>query len=357
SMPSSSAFSLGAAKPKATTRPFADVRDSIVADLIAPDADKLLEAIQAKLLNQMREDWNTYHTAATATPPPSTMPASSVGVPYDSPDYLTKLAAQIQQQFKIVPSVALLAEKFLTVEDLKTLPGIGGTMVEIPSGRMAFSTYTIQQAEPFGKAKPENGEPIKVMEPSRPASDPMTETTYFFHITAADPSHKPADSRDVLQKVEDDLQTAATYELAKADATKLLDAAKSSNLGVAAVGAKKSMTSTSYFGMEPGELPTDVLVSTPSQQTFLDQAFDLLSAAAQKKSTIELIVLPRDKKIDVAELADVRASEIAPYLAARLPQEIVAEFGKDIFKQWFSYDSLVKRMNFVDANKKKETEG
>ena len=356
SMPSNNAFSL-TSTPKATTKPFSEVKDSIVADLVAPDADKMMENIEAKLTTQMREDWNAFHAASTASPPPSTMPASSVGISYDSPDYLPKLAAQIQQQFKVVPSVALLSEKFLAEDDLKALPGIGGTMLEIPAGRMAFSTYAIAQADSFGNAKAENGEPFKLLEPSRPATDPMTDTTYFFRITAADPSHKPADSRDVLQQIEDDLQTARTYDLAKADATKLLDAAKTSSLRVAALGAKKNVISTSYFGMAPGELPTDVPISSLSQPAFLDQAFDLLSAAAQKKSTIELISLPRDKKIQVAELADVRPNELATYMAPQLPGLIINEFGKDIFKEWFNFDSLVKRVNFVDTTKKKETTG
>ena len=95
----SDAFTIGAtSKPttKPTTRPFTEVRDTIVEDLVRPEATKLEAQIQSKLNSQMREDWNTYHLAMTKTPPPTTAPASSLGVAYDSSDYLSKLGTRFR---------------------------------------------------------------------------------------------------------------------------------------------------------------------------------------------------------------------------------------------------------------------
>src|SRR5207237_2307823 len=148
-----------------------------------------------------------------------------------------KLAAQIQEQFKVVPTVATLSEKFLSQQELNELPGVGKSFAVFGQRDFRpFSIYAASMAEPFIKATPEAGsQTIKLLEPSRPLSDITETTTYIFRLTAVDPAHRPADSRDVLQKIEEDLRTAGAYELARADATKVLEAAKSSTLRAAAV--------------------------------------------------------------------------------------------------------------------------
>src|SRR5437762_3954727 len=220
---------------------------------------------------------------------------------YDSQEYLNKLAEQIQNQFKVVPTVVTLNEKFLSQQDLRDLPAIGKAAAMFNQQFLPFNIYATALAEPFTKGKPDTGlQPILLFEPSRPVED-FSGSTFIFRITAADPAHKPADSRDVLQKIEDDLRTQAAYELAKADATMLLGAAKSSTLRSAATSAGKNVTDSGYIRAE-GQLPSDLPVSSLSQQTFVDEAYTLLSNAATNEPTITLIGLPRDYKIFVAQL-------------------------------------------------------
>lgn len=359
----SDAFSLnGSAKPttKPTTKPFEDVRDSILEALINPEAQKLETTILAHLTSQMREDWNAYHAATKDSPTtqPANAPNSSVGVRYDSPEYLNKLAEQIQSQFKVVPTVVTLNEKFLSQQDLRDVAGIGKSAAMFGQQFLPFNIYATALAEPFTKGKPETGlPPIQLFEPSRQVED-FGGATFIFRITAADPAHKPADSRDVLQKVEDDIRTQAAYEMAKADALQLLGAAKSSTLRSAAVSAGKSVTDSGYIRAE-GQLPSDLPVSSLSQQTFIDEAFKLLTAAAKNEPTITVIGLPRDYKLFVTQLADVRRIPMfaGQVLEPQLARQIMGELGRDLYQQWYRFDSVAQRMHYVDANKKKDSEG
>jgi hypothetical protein len=359
----SDALNIGSSpKPttKPTTKPFEDVRDSILEALITPEAQKLETTILSHLTTQMREDWNAYHTATKDSPTtqPANAPNSSVGVRFDSPEYLNKLAEQFQNQFKVVPTVVTLNEKFLSQQDLRDLPAIGKAAAMFNQQFLPFNIYATALAEPFTKGKPDTGlQPILLFEPSRPVED-FSGATFIFRITAADPAHKPADSRDLLQKIEDDLRTQAAYELAKADASKLLGAAKAASLRAAATSASKSVTDSGYIRAE-GQLPSDLPVSSLSQQTFVDEAFKLLSNAAKNEPTITVIGLPRDYKIFVAQLADVRRIPMfaGQVLEPQLARQIMGELGRDMYQQWYRYDSVTERMHYVDANKKKDSEG
>jgi hypothetical protein len=349
----------GSSKPSTnpTTRPFAEVRDTIVEDLIRPEATKLENQIQSRITSQMREDWNAYHAAMTKSA--TTAPSSALGVPYDSPEYLSKLAADVQKQFKVVPVVQTLADKFRTADELKEIPGIGSADAMFGQQFLPFNIYATALAAPFGKNALSEALPqIQKFEPSRPLTDSASDTTYIFRIIDADPAHKPADSRDVLQKIEEDLRTQQAYDLAKADAQKLTDAAKSGSLRAAAIAAKKSVISPSYIRGE-GALPTDVPVSSNSRATFIEQAFDMLADATTDKTVVKVIGLPRDSKVFVAQLADVRRIPMfaGQSLEPAVVRDIMAQLGRDMYAEWYKYDALVARTHFVDASKKKESEG
>ena len=349
-------LSLGATS-RPTTQPFAAVRDVIIDQLIQPEAAKLESQIQSRITSQTREDWNTYH-AAISKSPPTTAPTSSLGVAYNSPDYLSKLGAEIQSQFKVVPTVQTLADKFRTTEELGDLPGIGKASAEFGQQSLPFNIYASKLAAAFIKnPSPDMFTPIQTFEPSRPLNDATGDAMYVFRIIDADPSHKPADSRDVLQQVEDDIRKQAAYDLAKADADKLLTAAKTTSLAAAAASASKREITPSYI-QAVGTLPTEVPVSSTSRQTFVDQAFQMLASASSEKSVMKLVGLPRDSKLFVAQLADVRRIPMfaGQSLEPQLTRQIVGELGRDLYQQWYRYDSVVQRTHFVDASKKKDSE-
>ena len=106
-------------------------------------------------------------------------------------------------------------------------------------------------------------------------------------------------------------------------------------------------------------IPSDLPVSSLSEQTFVDEAYKLLSNAAKNEPTITLIGLPRDYKIFVAQLADVRRIPMfaGQVIEPQLARQIMSELGRDLYQQWYRYDSVAERMHYIDANKKKDSEG
>src|SRR5581483_4252044 len=259
-----------------------------VDDLIRPEAERLQSQIQSRLTSQMRDDWNGYHAAVSKS---TTAPSSSVGVSFDSVDYFSKLSDQVQKQFKVVPTVQTFADKFRDVKELSDLPGIGKANAMFGQQFLPFNIYATALVAKFGKNPlSEQVTPLQLFEPSRPLSDFSDDATWFFRLIDADPAHKPADSREVLQKIEEDLRQQAAYNMAHADAEKLLQAARTGNFASAAIAAGKTPIATPYISAR-GTLPPEVPVTTTSQPEFIEQAFDMLSDAATNKQALKLIGL------------------------------------------------------------------
>lgn len=342
------AFTLG---KQATTRPFNEVQSDVLNDLVDPQADQLAQQIESKIALQMRDDWNAYHNAVTATPP-TTAPASSTGVPYDSPDYLSKLAAQVQSDFKVIPTVVNLSQKFLDATELENLSGIGKSTVTLGNnGEAPFAPYAIQTAAPFAQASAQQSDNLlQLLEPSRPLKN--DDDTYIFRLTAVDPAHKPATLAEVQPQVEKDVRDAAAYAMAQATAKSTLAAAQSTTISAAAVKASKTVSDTGYFTLRLGYGATPP-VSQNARGVFLKQAFDLLGVAATGKKPIELIDVPQDQKVFVAQLVNVqRIPELAgvdvePDAAAGITEDL----SQVLFFQWYNYDAIRQRMDYKDLGK------
>ena len=79
-----SAFSLDAPTGKPTTKPYAEVKSDIRKRLIDDATAKRVVQIQDHINGVLAKDWVAYHAAANGATRPTTVPASSLGVPYDS---------------------------------------------------------------------------------------------------------------------------------------------------------------------------------------------------------------------------------------------------------------------------------
>ena len=101
-----------------------------------------MKQVAAKISNTMIGDNGVYRAAlrgGTGTTAPSTMPATALHVPYDSFDYLQKLAQEVQKEFKVLPTVASMGESFLTEKQLQKLPGIGESSASMRQGELPFA--------------------------------------------------------------------------------------------------------------------------------------------------------------------------------------------------------------------------
>jgi hypothetical protein len=331
-----------------TTKPFADVRQQIIDQLINEETDKKMAQIQERITGTLAGDWVAYQSA-TATTMPSTLPATTFGVPYNSVEYLQKVATFIQSTYGVLPAVQSIADHWLTIEDLARLPGISKATRSHPVQPMPMPIYLVSMSAAFvSEANRNHPDVIETFEPTRPMTD--GDTVYIARISATDPSHMPASMAEVETQVRQDAITKAAYDLARADAAKLLEHAKQSDLKSAAAG--RSLVTIGPLSREPGPSVPGLAISGPSVNDFLQKAFKLLTTPTSRPAgkPIDLVELQRDNRVLVAELTSVQAlwnEQTREMEEAQVAEQLQREFQQRFSQEWFNYNAVASRLKFV----------
>lgn len=391
---------LTAASTRPTTKPYEDVQQTIKDQLIDAETERRMNAIRDRLVSTLATDWAAYRnaigadaaSAQTSTAPSvAAAPPSSQGVPYPTFEYLQKLTKQIQasEQFGVLPTAVSIADRWLTFDDLNKLPGVGQAHLNgVPMG-----SYVMSTALPFvPEAQREEGGWLRVMEPTRPMVDP-NESIYIVRLSAAQPSHKPATIAEVEQQLRADLLTARAYELAKADAQKLLEQARQQG-SLRAAADERTVVSAGPITNREGQVVPALALTGPPADRFVNQAFRLLAttqptaaaptrpanavtpvASTNQATTqgtdgadgadyprpIDLVELPRDGRVLVAQLGDVQAmwtERSIPMELTQIQRALAVNLMRDFIQSWFSYDNVVARLNFIpEANAEDFREG
>lgn len=353
-----------------TTRPFDAVKNEIRDKLIEQETDRLARRVQDRIYSVLSADWLDYSRKSTDAPaatsaggaqPPATLPASgaastsSLGVPYDSFEYLQKLAALVQKELGVLPKIDQVAQ-YQSLEQLQKLPGIGSAMT---SGRDMFATYAMISAEAIvsGNANAQLGA-LRLWEPSQIMSD-ITGDSYMFRLTAAQAAHAPADLDvdAIRQKVESDLRLKAAYEQAKVAAEQLLTAAQSSDdLVAAAAAARRPVITAGPFDGTSNTPIANYPLGPDARDAFVQQAITLLNKAAQtgKPHPLQLIELPREGKILVAQLASVQPrwqADDTVQMEMAVDRELRIQQRQFMESQWFDFDDLANRLAYRAVNR------
>ncbi|HVT87335.1 MAG TPA: hypothetical protein VHD56_00650 [Tepidisphaeraceae bacterium] len=336
------------AKPGATTKPFDEVKESILSRIIEPQVDRLVTQIQSDLGNRMTQDFQTYQATPLngSTTNPTTSPAQ---LAFQGFEYIQKLAQDVQTKYKVTLTIDSIADDFKTAAQLRELPGLG----KVPS----LPDYVTNAAEPFVTPEMKTAPGIMhLYQPSRPVTDD-DQNIFIFRITAADPAHQPAKIDEVKDQIEQDWKRATAFDLAKQDATKLLDAARGPGLDVAAGGDK--LITTGFYSVNT-MIPIDnYKLSTESQGKFARSTYELMAVLSKKDGTrpITLVELPADMKVAVAELiaiqsnvSDASAGILGPLLSQQVQQQFVGQLAQN----WFNYGSLVNRIGYKDESGRKQ---
>lgn len=340
-----------AARP--TTRPFEEVREEAKQRILVPEVERRAEQIQSRIAAIMAGDYQVFRNAAGGATQPTTAPVSSQGVPYNSYEYLQRLAQTIQREFKVLPTVAAYDDQFRAQEELATLPQIGTAYVE--ETNRPFAEYLTTAARPFlPEELQESREALAVWAPSRPLRD-AANNGYLARLTAADPAHAPEALAEVEDAVRADVTAAAAFEQAKADAEKLLEQAKQSGLRQAAQSAQRVVLTVGPFPADiRGKLPGLEMKNEESTAVFADEAFDLLSTPAPRDGAkpMGLIELPREGKVYVAELADLQQRpQMAMFggdtAAAEIERGMLQELERMFEVYWFNFEDAKQRLNYV----------
>jgi len=279
-------------------------------------------------------------------------------VPFNSYDYLQRLAQTIQRDYKVLPTVAAFDDKLRDQTELAELPNIGGAFADDTPG---FAQYATTAGEPFVPAdRKDDPSVLSLFEPSRPLRD-SANNVYVFRLTAARPAHAPATPAEVDEPLRRDVIAAAAYEQAKADATALVDTARQSRLKAAAQGAQKNVLTV-------GPFPTDVRGAMPGLQlkdaanaAFAQGAFKLITMSTTRGGgkPVALIELPREGTLYVAELLDVAARPqmaMMGSLEAEVERGVLQELQQYFQAEWFDFDNARRRLNYASAEPDRQSE-
>ncbi len=334
-------------------KPFEEVSKEAIDRVRTPIVDKLMADIQGRIAGVMSSGWHAYSESVATTQPGGAAASSPAGSDYPSYTFLRNLADSIQQQYGVHIYVTDRQNGYLSEKDLPMLEGIGQAF-DNPMSEQAvpFATLTMQRARTF-LARPDKDTPqarAQLMQPSMPLQDYM-QNVYVYRLTDARAAEPAPSLADVSVKVEADLRTQQGFEKAKEAAGPLLAAARNGTLGGAAGAIGKSTTTTESFNAGSRSFGLNITMSESGTAAFKDQAFRLLSQynPSTNAHPVELIELPQDGKIYIAQLQDIstdvdknQAFEASIQVTAMLRNDLMAGLIQD----WFSYDAVVKRMDY-----------
>jgi hypothetical protein len=291
-------------QPGPTTRPmtFDEAKEKIVTRLTNDRVEELATKVRDEIRTTMKADYDAYKaavadatkgSASTGAPttnsatskPTVAVPPSSLGVPYNSFDYLKKLRDKVQADLKVAVSIEQ-QDAWQTPKSLE----------ESKLGKDAFATdarlplpfYLSRLLDPFlseeekkqvASARGDN-RPAAVWEPT-PVFRDAKDNLLIARATAADPTHVPPSVDEVKEKVAGDVKTAAAFEKAKQAAQATLDAAKTKWLASVANEEGKQVLGTPLFTLADGSrsaTPAAIAdLKGPALDSFVQGAFKLLA--------------------------------------------------------------------------------
>lgn len=390
-------FSLNSG-PTTRQQTLTEARERIVRTLTDQKAEELTNAVRDEVRNTMRSDYEAYR-AATGGSTTKPAPASSLGVPYNSFDYLKKLRDKVQADHKVTLTIeqqdawqtpAQLDESKLGKDGYATAE-TGITFPRFMASRIAPFLPEEQRKELASRGG--ENKPVAVWE-ATPVFHNAGEDMLIARATAADPAHVPASLDEVKDKVTADVKLASAYEAAKKAAQATLDAARTGKwLANVAADEKHKVITTGLFGAAGNGMPplpvTGYDVKGAALTTFVNGAFKLLAQAprgggtavrppstqastqpatrptttaaattqpvAFKDHPVGLIELPSEGKVLVAEvdqLKPVWTKDRAAFFTARTALEARFEVEQALRLAWLQFDAVTTRLGYVPAEKR-----
>jgi hypothetical protein len=366
----------------------------VLADAIRQVRDPMIDALDVELRRHLTQTleadwkaWQAWLVGGSQGPEPVT----AVGVPYDSADYLPKLAAAISKDpAYLVPVTAGQSAGDVTDDDAATTKPYGSQQLEI----FAITTADQYLKAPDPKSPAARAELMKCSDPLEsysPATTMATETARqvktvdFARLTDVQPSVAPASLAAVAGQVEKDLRTVEAYQLAQDDAEKLLaetgtyqklyrgsssSSLKPASLGFTKFGLKTTGAMSTLLekaGSNPnGQTRIDYMLEDAmsaiqppkldihQQVSFLEDAYAALGTYNAKTNPhpTKIVKIPAAAAVYVVEVDNVTADWSAIganqfYIAALNARAFLqSEQAAPLAKDWFDYEKLAARMGY-----------
>jgi hypothetical protein len=405
-------FSLSSG-PTTRQQTFAEARERIVKTLTDQRADDLATKVRDAVRNTMRADFDAYRaatgggttrpTTGASTATAAAAPASSLGVPYNSYDYLKKLRDKVQADHKVTLTIEQQDGWQTPAQLEESKLGKAGYATDSGVALPRFLTSRVEAFVPeeLRKELAQRGgdnKPVAVWEASPNFRD-VSDDVLIARATAADPTHVPATLDEVKDKVAADVKLAAAYDAARKAAQATLDTAKAGKwLTAAAAEQNKKVITTGLFGAASNGMSTPLPVSGydlkgPALTQFVQGAFKILAqapraggtapraastqsttrpttaavakattspatapvVAAFKDHPIGLIELPADGKVIVAEVDQLKptwSKDREAFFTARTALEARFEIEQALRQAWLQYDAVTTRLGYVPAEKR-----
>jgi len=281
-------FSLGdGTRPKTLAESADEIRERLTTERVTA----LTTAVRDAVRTTLRADFDAYKAAVDAKKP---VPTSSLGVPYNTFEYLQKLRDKVQADHKVTLTISdvgtfLTADAMKDTVDFKDLMVTAGERGRTPFGQYlttALDAYlTDDERKALGQAADQRP---SLWQPLPAAEDVGGKKQVIARATAAEPAHAPAKLDDVREQVVADVKKAKAYQLAKAAAEKALASVQSGQwLQSVANELNKPMITTGAFRAPGGESPMfgdsvpNYPLGTQSTRPFKRAAFALLSQPAR----------------------------------------------------------------------------
>ncbi len=306
--------------------------------------------------------------APDAAPPASPSRASSLNVPFDSTEYLTALAQEIERQFKVNIRWTSHADRFYSADDISALEGIGRSVTMLNAGErtlpLPMASYAVDFFESF---MPENVRDqlgtaaLSPYELSMPMQSFLGEPDlHLFRIIDTDASHAPTEIPESARPtIIADLQRTTALDQARTKANQLLERAR-------AAGSLDAISADAPAGLT-GELPLSVRLGAPealnipeaARDPFVNRAMEALLDSSASAGIVAFDVPLADRAF-VAQRISLTSEWISDQGLAQTRMQLASAVTRmlddgqnpqaaafEAQRAYFDLDAIRKRTNFI----------
>lgn len=341
--------------PKPVLSPYPDVRDRIIDQLKREAADELAQRITNAARSKISADMRRlkrdqgYIVVSDGWKPMA----------------LADVAKRIQTDFAILPDVTRRDDRWLSIDELRQLKGIGTSSLILPRRRASFADYVASARELL----PEDKDPLltqrlQVKTPSH-AVQAFDGTRYLFRLIDAEPAHDPESLGQVRDQVQKDARRLAAYQRLLDETEtwrKKLD--KSESLADLAEELGTTLIKPQPFARRQADYRTGQL-GVPSidpvgqNEEFVDALFDAADRAAAAGPIATLPVAHRSAAISCAtrtalylvRIEDRQPVKLSEYehLAAmpNVAEGAASAITTDAVADTISIETIANRIGFV----------
>lgn len=332
----------GATQPTSTTRPFEQVSKEALEAVIKPEVDKQQQAIVSRINQILATDWNAFRIAKDA------QANSSLGVPFNSYQYMQRLAEEIEKQFRVQISIGA-SGSLLGAGELAQLGPIAQSATLANVGFPIYATITEQQRKNLVSRMPGLPQALELWQPSQMLRD-ADSNNYIFRRTAYEAEHSPKDIEEVRARVERDVKSLRAFEKAREAAEQFVAAAKQDGLAKAAEAAKRPVADTGMISRDSG-VAMGLHLSDSGTRQFVAKAMDELLArrAAGEEQPIAAVAVEQEGRVIVARLDEVKAewkAEQIPMLTSYVQTMTAQRLSQPMQAQWYDYNNVRDRVEY-----------